>query len=95
MLNEVPRFVLERRVPEMTSADLASLHAALVEAAERLAAESPRVACARTIYVPSEGRWIAVFEAETPDSVHRAAQIAQLPPGEVLRAVEMTVTSQE
>jgi hypothetical protein len=48
----------------------------------------------RTIYLPSQERWIAVFEAETPDTVHRAAKIAQLPPGDVHEAIEMTASRQ-
>jgi hypothetical protein len=94
MPQELSRFVVERRVPKMTSADLAGLHSALAEAAQRLSAESDHVACMRTIYVPSQDRWIAVFEAETPDPVHRAAKIAQLPPGDVHRAIEMTASRQ-
>jgi hypothetical protein len=94
MLQELPRFVVERRVPKMTSSDLAGLHAALAEAAQRLSAESDHVACMRTIYLPSQERWIAVFEAETPDTVHRAARIAQLPPGDVHEAIEMTASRQ-
>jgi hypothetical protein len=94
MLQELPRFIVERRVPKMTSADLAGLHSALAEAAKRLSAETDHVACMHTIYVPSQDRWIAVFEAETPDTVHRAAKIAQLPPGDVYAAIEMTASSQ-
>ena len=94
MLQELPRFVVEQRVPEMTSADLAGLHSALTEAALRLSAESDHVACVRTIYVPSLERWMAVFEAETPDTVHRAAKIAQLPPAHVHQAIEMTASRQ-
>jgi hypothetical protein len=94
MLQELPRFVVERRVPKMTSSDLAGLHAALADAAQRLSAESDHVACMRTIYLPSQERWIAVFEAETPDTVHRAAKIAQLPPGDVHEAIEMTASRQ-
>jgi hypothetical protein len=48
----------------------------------------------RTIYVPSLERWMAVFEAETPDTVHRAAKIAQLPPADVHEAIEMTASRQ-
>ena len=46
--------------------------------------------CMRTIYLPSMERWIAVFAADAPDTVQRAARIAQLPPGEVHEAIEMT-----
>lgn len=94
MLHEIPRFVVERRVPKMTSADLAGLHSAIAEAAQRLSAESDHVACVRTIYVPSLERWIAVFEAETPETVHRIAKIAQLPPGDVYQAIETIASTQ-
>ena len=94
MLQELPRFVVERRVPTMTSADLVGLHSALAAAAQRLSAESDHVVCLRSIYLPSQERWIAVFEAETPDTVHRAAKIAQLPPGDVHEAVELTASRQ-
>jgi cysteine sulfinate desulfinase/cysteine desulfurase-like protein len=94
MLQELPRFVVERRVPTMTATELAGLHSALTEAAQRLSAESEHVTCMRTFYVPSLERWMAVFEAETPDPVHRAAKIAQVSPGDVHQAVEMTETSE-
>jgi hypothetical protein len=84
------RFVVERRVPEMTSDDLAGLHTALAEATLRLSAEDHHVECMRTLYLPSTERWIAVFAADAPDAVQRAAKIAQLPPGEVHEAIEMT-----
>lgn len=84
------RYVVERRVPEMTSDDLDGLHAALAEASHRLSANSRDVVCMRTIYLPSTEQWIAVFAADAPDSVQRAAKIAQLPPGEVHEAIEMT-----
>jgi len=87
------RFVVERRVPEMTSDDLAGLHSALAEATHRLSADSNRVVCMRTLYLPSTERWIGVFAADAPDTVQRAAKIAQLPPGEVHEAIEMTGTS--
>lgn len=90
MSQEVRRFVVERRVPEMTSDDLAGLHSALAAASHRLSADSGQVVCIRTIYLPSTERWIAVFAADAPDTVQRAARIAQLPPGEVHEAIEMT-----
>jgi hypothetical protein len=82
--------VVERRVPEMSSEDLSGLHSALADATQRLSADSSRVACLRTIYLPAMERWIAVFAADAPDTVQRAAKIAQLPPGEVHEAIEMT-----
>jgi hypothetical protein len=90
MLPGLRRFVVERRVPEMTSDDLLGLHSALEDATARLSVESATVVCMRTIYLPSMERWIAVFAADAPDTVLRAAKIAQLPPGEVHEAIEMT-----
>ena len=49
----------------------------------------------RTIYLPSTERWIAVFAADAPDTVRRATKIAQLPPGDVHEAIEMTGTHDE
>ena len=48
--------MVERRVPEMTSEDLAGLHSALAEATHRLSADSREVVCMRTIYLPSTER---------------------------------------
>jgi len=90
MLQGLRRFVVERRVPEMTSDDLAELHSALSEATQRLSVDSSKVVCTRTIYLPSMERWIAVFAADSPDTVQRAAKIAQLPPGQVHEAIEIT-----
>lgn len=90
MVQEFPRFVVERLVPEMTSADLVGLHSALAEATQRLSADSTQVACLSTIYLPSTDRWIAVFAADAEETVQRAAMIAQLPPGDVHKAIELT-----
>ena len=89
MSEGLPRFVVERRVPEMTRAELAELHAAVEDATHRLSVDSSRVACLRTLYLPSANRWIAVFEADAVDTVKRAARVAQLPPGDVHEAIEM------
>jgi len=90
MRQRLRRFVVERRVPEMTADDLDGLHTALAEASHRLSLDGREVVCMRTIYLPSLERWIAVFAADAPDSVQRAAKIAQLPPGDVHEAIEMT-----
>ena len=89
MSERLRRFVVERRVPEMTPDELGELHAAVEEATHRLSVDSSRVACLRTLYLPSANRWIAVFEADTVDTVKRAARVAQLPPGDVHEAIEM------
>ena len=89
MSEKLRRFVVERRVPEMTTDELVELHAAVEEATHRLSVDSSRVACLRTLYLPSAKRWIAVFEADALDAVKRAARIAQLPPGDVHEAIEM------
>jgi hypothetical protein len=73
----------------MTSDELLELHSALIDASRRLSLESARVVCTRTLYLRSTERWIAVFEADAADSVKRATQIAQLPPGDVHEAIEM------
>jgi hypothetical protein len=90
MLQGLRRFVVERRVPEMTSDDLLGLHSAIEDATQRLSLDSRTVVCMRTLYLPSMERWIAVFAADTADTVQRAAKIAQLPPGKVHEAIEMT-----
>jgi hypothetical protein len=90
MLQGLRRFVVERRVPEMSSEDLSGLHSALADATHRLSADSSQVACVRTIYLPATERWIGVFTADASDTVQRAAKIAQLPPGDVHEAIEMT-----
>jgi hypothetical protein len=83
------RFVVERRVPEMSSEELLDLHAAVEDATHRLTVDSSRVVCMRTLYLPATKRWIAVFEADALDTVKRAARIAQLPPGDVREAIEL------
>jgi hypothetical protein len=90
MFQGLRRFVVERRVPAMSSDDLSGLHSALAEASHRLSADTSAVVCVRTIYLPATERWIGVFAADSPATVQRAAKIAQLPPGQVQEAIEMT-----
>jgi hypothetical protein len=90
MLQAQRRLVVERQVSGMTSDDLAGLHSALAEATRRMSVDNSLVVCLRTIYLPSLERWIAVFAADAPNTVQRAAKIAQLPRGEVHEAIELT-----
>jgi hypothetical protein len=89
MLQGLRRFVVERRVPDMTPDELLELHSALTDATHRVSVDNARVVCTRTLYLPTTERWMAVFEADALDSVKRATRIAQLPAGDVHEAIEM------
>ena len=83
----MPTYLVERYLP---GRDRPWLEAAVT----RLRRQRRRAKHLGSTYVPADDSCFCRFEAETADFVHRAARIAQLPPGEVVQAVEMTVTSE-
>jgi hypothetical protein len=73
-------YLAERPVPAMTTAELEAVETVLVAASRRLTASGSPVRLLRTTYLPTGPRWTATFSARHPESVHRAIEIAQLPP---------------
>src|SRR5262249_11556046 len=76
----VTMFVVERRMPNLSGADLALLQEALVFACDRLTSRGEPVRCLGSAFLPDQARLLTLFEAETAEvvrkvneSVHRAA----------------------
>ena len=81
------RFVVQQRVPELTHAELVSLHTAVEAATRRLRANGRDVICLDAFYLPATEQWIAVFAADAVHSVRRAMAMAQLGPAAIHEAV--------
>lgn len=71
-------FLAETRIGWMTRDDADSLHAAIVATGARLSAAGDHVCCLRSVFVPGQRRWFAMFLAENPQIVRRVAGIVQL-----------------
>jgi hypothetical protein len=82
-------FLVDWVLPEVNLADLEAAQHALEEAGRRLAAEGRPVSCLRSTYVPSQHRWLCLFEADTADAVRETHEIAQIPVLHVEEAVDL------
>jgi hypothetical protein len=62
-------FVVERRLPNVSAADLAMLQEALLFACDRLTSRGEPVRCLGSAFLPGRARLLTLFEAESPEVV--------------------------
>ena len=65
-------FVVERRLPNVSAADLAMLQEALVFACARLTSRGEPVRCLGSAFLPGQARLLTLFQAESGEVVRRA-----------------------
>ena len=86
-------FMAERVIPDMTVADLAAIQHTLTEAAHRTTTTGRPVRYLRAVYVPSQSRWVGLFEAADAEAVRVAARLAQLPSLTVEQVIDLPVAA--
>ncbi len=64
-------FVVERRLPNVSAADLAMLQEALVFACDRLTSRGEPARCLGSAFLPGRARLLTLFEAESSEAVRR------------------------
>lgn len=84
-------FVVYRQLPGLTSVHLRALRRALTEAARRATTEGSRLQYVRSIYVPSRGQCLCVFDAESAEVVAWVNEIAQAPFTSIEEAIDGSV----
>ena len=72
-------FVVERRMPNASTAELAMLQEALIFACDRLTSRGEPVSCVGSTYLPGPARLLTVFEADSADAVRRANESVHAP----------------
>jgi len=72
-------FVVERRMPNASAADLAMLQEALVFACDRLTSRGEPVSCLGSAFLPDQARLLTLFEAETAEVVRRVNENVHAP----------------
>ena len=72
-------FVVERRMPNASTAELAMLQEALNFACDRLTSRGEPVSCLGSTYLPGPARLLTVFEADSADPVRRANESVHAP----------------
>ncbi len=72
-------FVVERRMPNVSTADLAMVHEALVFACDRLTSRGEPVRCLGSTFLPGPARLVTMFEAESVDAVRRVNENVHAP----------------
>ncbi len=72
-------FVVERRIPNVSTADLAMLHEALMFACDRLTSRGEPVRCLGSLFLPGQARLLTMFEAESVEAVRRVNENVHAP----------------
>jgi len=72
-------FVVERRMPNASAADLAMLQEALVFACDRLTSRGEPVRCVGSAFLPGRACLLTLFEAESTEAV-RTVNVSVLAP---------------
>ena len=72
-------YVVERRLPNATTAALITVHEAIVFACERLSSRGEPVRCLGSAYLPGPGRLLSLFEAGSGEPVRIANQNVHAP----------------
>ena len=69
---------------------LISAQRAMIEMSQRFTARGERVRYLRSTYIPSESRWLSLFEASNSQTVEEVNEVANVPFIRVVEAVELT-----
>lgn len=80
-------YMVERDLPMPSAERLRTAHAAIVQAAKRMAARGQYVTHMQCVFVPEEARAVCLFEAETADLVQEVNEEADVP---FVRILEVT-----
>ena len=72
-------FVVERRIPNVTTADLAMLQEALIFACDRLTSRGEPVRCLGSTFLPGQARLLTLFEADSGEAVRRVNENVHAP----------------
>jgi hypothetical protein len=72
-------FVVERRMPDVSTGDLTMLHEALVFACDRLTSRGERVRCLGSAFLPGRARLLTLFEADSAEAVRRLNENVHAP----------------
>ena len=72
-------FVVERRMPNVSSADLAMLQEALRFACDRLTSRGEPVRCLGSTFVPGQARLLTLFEAGSAEAVRTVNENVHAP----------------
>ncbi len=87
-------FLVERRLPTITSSQLAMLQTALIDASDRLTRRGEPVRYVRSTFLPGEGRLLSVFQAASAEAVRTVNESAQAPYASLEPAIELALTSE-
>jgi hypothetical protein len=72
-------YVVERRLPNVSTADLVMLQEGLIFACDRLTSRGEPVRCLGSAYLPGPGRLLSLFEAEIGEAVRTVNENVHAP----------------
>ena len=72
-------FVVERRMPNVSTDDLAMLQDALILACDRLTSRGEPVRCLGSTFLPGRARLLTLFQAESAEAVRTVNESVHAP----------------
>ena len=72
-------FVVERRLPNLSTADLAMLQEALLFVCDRLTSRGEPVRCLGSTFLPGQARLLTLFQAESAEAVRSVNENVHAP----------------
>lgn len=72
-------FIVERRMPTVSVADLAMLQEALIFVSDRLTSRGEPVRCLGSTFLPGQARLLTLFEAESAEAVRSVNENVHAP----------------
>lgn len=83
-------YMVDRVCPEATIDQLISTQRALIEMSQRFTARGEHIRYLRSTYIPSESRYMCLFEAPDSQTVEELNEVAKAPFLRVIEAVDLT-----
>ena len=82
-------YMAERLLPGVTIAELGAAQQAVIQTTVELTNSGMLVRYLGTTFIPTESRCLCFFEAEGPDTVRVANELAKVPFTQIVEAVEL------
>lgn len=86
----MPKYIVERNIPDLTAEQLTAAAASAKDAAVRMGRDGAPVRYLRSTYVPGESKCYCLFEAPSADAVREVNEVASLPVSRIVEALHVS-----
>ena len=86
----MPKYIVERNIPDLTAEQLSAAAAAAKDAAMRSTRGGTPIRYLRSTYVPGESKCYCLFEAPSVEDVREVNEAAALPISRIVEALHIS-----